>query len=84
MLEMIWQQTRKVMFFDTGESEMTPDYQLPPMTPDPRSWLADYLAQTCPGARIEHLGRHDAFDPSGNPCQRNLFAVIRTNDLPST
>jgi hypothetical protein len=82
MLEMIWQQTRKVMFFDTGESEMTPDYQLPPMTPDPRSWLAGYLARACPGSRIEHLGRHGAFDPCGNPCQRNLFAVIRTSELP--
>jgi len=81
MLEAIWRQTRKVLFFDTGESEMTPDYRLPAMTPDPRSWLADYLEQTCPGARIEHLGRHGAFDPSGSPCERNLFAVIRTNDF---
>ena len=79
MLETIWQQTRKVMFFDTGESEMTPDYELPPMTPDPRSWLAGYLARACPGSRIEHLGRHGAFDPCGNPCQRNLFAVIRVD-----
>lgn len=79
MLETIWQQTRKVMFFDTGETEMTPDYRLPPMTPDPRSWLIAYLARTCAGARTEHLGLHRAFDPSGKPCQRNLFAVIRTS-----
>jgi hypothetical protein len=79
MLETIWQQTRKVMFFDTGETEMTPDYQLPQMTPDPRSWLIAYLARTCTGARTEHLGLHRAFDPSGKPCRRNLFAVIRTS-----
>jgi hypothetical protein len=78
MLETIWQQTRTVLFFDTGENEMTPDYGLPPMTPDPRSWLAAYLARTCAGARTEHLGVHRAFDPSGKPCRRNLFAVIRT------
>jgi hypothetical protein len=77
MLETIWQHTRKVMFFDSGESEMTSGYGLPAMMPDSRSWLAGYLARTCPGSRIEHLGRHGAFDPSGNPCQRNLFAVIR-------
>ena len=46
---------------------------------DPRSWLAGYLARACPGSRIEHLGRHGAFDPCGNPCQRNLFAVIRVD-----
>jgi hypothetical protein len=80
MLEAIWQRSRKVMFFDTGETEMTPDYGLPPMLPDPRSWLADYLGRTCTGSRVEHLGLHAAFDPAGNPCRRNLFAVIRTDD----
>jgi hypothetical protein len=77
MLETIWARTQRVLFFDTGESEMTPDYRLPPMTPDARSWLAGYLAETCSDSRIEHLGTHAAFDPSGRPCERNLFAVIR-------
>jgi len=80
MLEAIWLRTRKVMFFDSGETEMTPDYRLPPMTPDPRSWLTAYLAHTCDGSRIDHLGRHRAFDPAGNPCERNLFAVVRSPD----
>ena len=77
MLNEIWQRTGKVLFFDTGEAEMTPEYRLPAMTPDARSWLSDYLAETCPGSRIEHLGTHRAFDPGGAPCERNLFAVIR-------
>jgi hypothetical protein len=66
------------MFFDTGETEMTADYGLPAMTPVPRSWLSDYLARTGLHSRIEHLGSHRAFDPSGNPYRRNLFAVIRS------
>jgi hypothetical protein len=77
MLETIWDRTGKVLFFDTGEEEMTPDFELPEMTPDPRSWLAGYLAETCEGSRIEHLGLHAAFDPAGRPVERNLFAVIR-------
>jgi len=77
MLETMWAHTRKVLFFDTGENEMTPEYHLPAMTPDPRSWLTDYLTETCAGARTEHLGTHRAFDPTGRPCERNLFAVIR-------
>ena len=36
MLETIWAGTRKVLFFDTGENEMTPEYRLPEMAPDPR------------------------------------------------
>ena len=77
MLETIWARTGKVLFFDTGENEMTPDYRLPEMTPDARSWLSAYLAEACEGSRVEHLGAHAAFDPSGRPCDRNLFAVIR-------
>lgn len=78
MLAAIWLHTRKVMVFDTGEAEMTPDFRLPEMTPDARSWLTTYLADTCAASRIEHLGFHRAFDPAGRPCERNLFAVIRT------
>jgi hypothetical protein len=77
MLATIWDRTHKVLFFDTGEDEMTPEYGLPKMAPDARSWLAGYLAETCPGSRVEHLGTHAAFDPSGRSVERNLFAVIR-------
>ncbi len=77
MLAAIWRRTRVVMFFDTGETEMTPDYGLPEMTPDPRSWLDDYLSRTCAGSRVEHLGRHRAFDPEGGTVERNLFAIVR-------
>lgn len=83
MLRTIWERTRNVMFFDTGETEMTPDYRLPSMSPDPRSWLTGFLAETCAGSRIEHLGRHGAFDPVGKRCERNLFAVIRDRDFSS-
>jgi hypothetical protein len=77
MMATIWSRTGKVLFFDTGENEMTPEYGLPEMTPDARSWLSAYLAETCEGSRLEHLGTHAAFDPSGRTVERNLFAVIR-------
>ena len=56
MMATIWSRTGKVLFFDTGESEMTSEYGLPEMTPDSRSWLAGYLSETCEGSRVEHLG----------------------------
>jgi hypothetical protein len=77
MLEEIWGKTRRVLFFDTGEAEMTADYGLPEMAPDARTWLAGYLVGTCPGGTVEHVGLHRAFEPGGAPCERNLFAVIR-------
>lgn len=82
MLEAIWRKTGVVMFFDTGETEMTPDYGLPEMTPDPRSWLEDYLSRTCAGSRVEHLGRHRAFDPEGGTVERSLFAIVRSATPP--
>jgi hypothetical protein len=82
MLQAIWGKTGVVMFFDTGEEEMTPDYGLPEMAPDPRSWVEDYLARTCAGSRVEHLGRHRAFDPEGGSVERNLFAVLKSAELP--
>ena len=77
MLEGIWERTAKVMFFDTGEAEMPASFNLPDMAPDARAWLAGYLRDTCEGSRPEHLGLHAAFDADGEPCLRNLFAVIR-------
>ena len=74
----LWDGTRKVMFFDTGEDEMDESFDLPEMAPDPRTWIAGYLAETCPDSEVRHLGTHAAFDAAGNPCERNLFAVVRT------
>jgi hypothetical protein len=73
----LWDKTGRVMFFDTGEDEMPESFGLPEMAPDARSWLEGYLRSTCRGGRVEHLGRHAAFDADGNPCRRNLFAVVR-------
>ena len=77
LTERVWARTGKVMFFDTGEDEMSPSFGLPKMTPEPRAWLERYLSSTCPGAEVRHLGAHGAFDDDGNPCRRNLFAVVR-------
>jgi SAM-dependent methyltransferase len=80
ILDRLWARTGKVLFFETGENEMPDWWQLPEMTPDPQSWLTNYLAETCTGGNVIHLGLHDAFDPDDQPCRRNLFAVVRGAD----
>jgi hypothetical protein len=77
LLVELWDRTGKVMFFDSGEDEMPESFGLPPMSPTPRAWVTNYLQEGCSGARIEYLGRHSAFDASGLPADRGLFAVIR-------
>ena len=67
----------KAFVFETGEDEMPPSYGLPRMTPDPRTWLAGFLADACDGADVAHLGMHRALGPDGAGCERNLFAVAR-------
>ncbi|PKT70245.1 hypothetical protein CW362_25550 [Streptomyces populi] len=77
LLRGLWSRTGKVMFFDSGEDEMPESFGLPRMVPTPDVWLTEYLLKSCAGGRIEHLGRHRAFDAEGLPTDRALFAVIR-------
>jgi len=77
LLQGLWTRTGKVMFFDSGEDEMPESFGLPPMVPTPDAWLTEYLRKNCTGGRVEHLGRHRAFDADGLPTDRALFAVIR-------
>jgi hypothetical protein len=81
MLEAMWQKTGRLMFFETGEAEMPATWGLPEMVPDARSWLASYLTATCAPGRVIHLGTHEALGPNNKPCARNLFAVVRPNDV---
>lgn len=77
VLEGLWLRANRVLFFETGETELPASYGLPPLTPDARTWLHDYLERTCVGATVCHLGAHPAFAPDGGPCERNLFALVR-------
>lgn len=77
MLRTIWAHTGKVLFFETGESEMPPRYHVPDMAGDPVGWITKLLEQECEGATITHLGRNEAFAPDETPCTRSLFAVRR-------
>ena len=77
VLGTVWERTGRVLFFDTGESEMPAEFGLPTMDPDPQDWLAGYLAERCPGGTVQHLGRHQGGWEGREPVYRNLFAVRR-------
>ena len=67
MLTRVWERTAVVLFFETGE-QMTADYGLPELGPDPRSALVDLLRSACPDGEVRFLGRFP---------ERHLFAVSR-------
>lgn len=74
----LWKRTKKVMFFETGESEMPESFPLPPeMRDDPAAFLEDFLGRVCEAGRVVSLGSHQAFDPAGNTSYRHLFSIIR-------
>lgn len=79
MLALIWSRAKLVMFFDSGEAEMPESWGLPALEPDPASWYADHLGARCSSSTVIPLGRHQAFGPTGTPCQRTLFAVVRSS-----
>jgi hypothetical protein len=77
ILSEVGQRTEQVLFFETGEKEMGPEYGLPAMEPDARTWLTEYLERACPNSSVQHLGLHDAGSDDGRIKSRNLFAVVR-------
>lgn len=77
VLGALWERTLRVLFFETGETEMPDAFGLPAMGPDPRAWLTGYLAEHCPGGHVRHLGRHQGGQVGGEAVYRNLFAVTR-------
>jgi hypothetical protein len=77
VLRGVWDRCGVVMFFETGQDEMPKEFGLPEFLPDPRTWIARVLGENCPGGQVKALGSNAAFDPAGNPCQRELFMVFR-------
>lgn len=77
LLIKLWDKTGKVLFFETGEGEMPPSYNLPPMDPTPSYWIKQYLGSTLTNSEVRHLGCHRAFGPDGKQVHRNLFCCIK-------
>jgi hypothetical protein len=77
VLRTLWARARKVLFFDTGQTEMGADFRLPDMSPSPREWIAAYLGDQCEHGTVEWYGTHQAFGPRREPATRELFAVRR-------
>ena len=81
ILSALWNKTEKVLFFETGETEMSADFGLPAMGDSSRKWVEDYLKNICTDADIVHLGEFKAFAPLGNENRnvvyRNLFKITR-------
>lgn len=81
ILKRLWESTRGVLYFDTGESEMPKSYGLPFGAADPVAWLTAYLEDVLDQGTVETIGRFKAFAPGGaegdKDVRRTLFAVSR-------
>jgi SAM-dependent methyltransferase len=86
MLTEVWQKSQKVLFFETGEVEMSADFGLAMLRASPRQWLEDFLYAMCAEAHVTWLGTFKAFAPQGNETQkvvyRNLFKITRQDEGP--
>jgi len=70
----LMQKTRKVLFFETGQSNETNASwarYLPAMTPNATLWIEDYFI-SLGAARVRHLGNYETHL---SPIKRSLFAV---------
>jgi SAM-dependent methyltransferase len=74
MLGTIWQKTRRVMFFETGEDS---EIRLLKITGKPADWVRSQLELACPGATIQVIGEFDRGAHQKIRQTRTLFAVYR-------
>ena len=51
ILRALWRKTRKLLLFDTGESECVEEFHLPPMVPTPEIWLETHLGKCAKAPR---------------------------------
>lgn len=77
ILKGLWDRTKMVLFFETGESELSTAFELPDMGGDDRGWLEKYLGEVCAGGQVEFLGIHLVPEVCGGASNRHLFAVRR-------
>jgi hypothetical protein len=82
VLSELWNRSGQVMFFDTGEDELPAYYGMPALEPTPDAFLSEMLARACPDGEVVRCGRHEAFAPNGEPCERTLYAIFRTKAPP--
>lgn len=80
MLATVWKHTRDVLFFESGESEVIDEFNLPFKSDNARQWLKDYLEKNCADstAKIisEHpVGRYEHY--TSTEVTRALFMVTR-------
>jgi len=81
MLSEIWNACDQVMYFESGQNEMSPDFGLPNIGPNAEDWIIELLSRACPNSTIYALGQCKAFGVGGNEqtnfAFRTLFAVER-------
>jgi SAM-dependent methyltransferase len=81
ILQALGESAGKVVFFETGEAEMTPEYGLPFTGMSARAWIREYLRGAFPGSTVWELGTYQAFAPGDKtvirPVERALFGVSK-------
>jgi hypothetical protein len=83
ILATLVRKTRKLLFFDTGEKEMTAEYRLPYGAEDPAEFLLRYLNQFEGLEAVRVLGTHQAIAPEDEAgirkeARRTLFCLTKS------
>ncbi len=76
MFSTLWRKTQKELFFETGEDK---ELRLIGVTGDVDEWIANLLAEVCPDAKLERLGRFDkgVHQREANKGTRSLLRLYR-------
>ncbi len=80
ILRTLWERTSRVMFFESGEGEVTEEFRLPFSAETARIWLTSYLHDICAGGRVELIAEHRVGSfahYADTSVKRGLFIVTR-------
>lgn len=74
--ELLVDKTKKKMFFEMGQAEMSDRYNVPDMGNDHKKWITNFLAKLSPESEIVHLGESEVFVDAGRKkAMRHLFMI---------
>ena len=67
---------QKGFFFEMGQEEMSPKYNIPGMNGDPKAWLESLLKDSSEGRSVAYLGDAEVFVNKGKDKAYRLIYFV--------
>lgn len=80
MLGDLFKKTKKGLFFEMGQEEMDPKFNVPKIEGDFKQWMENFLKETS-GRKVKCLGDFEVFVNRGSKKARRFMFLITSDDI---